>query len=191
MFMVINFKKNDSFLLLYKSTFFKYFKFETDSNDIQDIIIVKALNIKNRKKRITFIYDSTCDYIDNFYKNKNICGFKNCQCYVQRKNNNNLKNGCCRKCIYITDNGCVTKNLACKLFNCSEVYCRRKVIKFEDLRILKLLSLRQRLIIKADYFSLREDVLKNLYSYSIIYSTIRIVIRLLNNIVTLYRKENN
>ena len=50
MFMVINFKKNYLFLLLYKSIFFKYFKFETDSNDIQDIIIVKALNIKNRKK---------------------------------------------------------------------------------------------------------------------------------------------
>lgn len=83
--------------------------------------------------------------------------------------------------MYKTDKGCSTKNLACKLFNCSEVYCRIKTIKFEDLRILKVLSFRQRLLVKSDYFSLRKDVLKDLYSYSITYSTIRIVIRLIKN----------
>lgn len=169
------------FLPLYKSIFFRFCKFETKSKDLQDIIIVNALNIKNRKKRITYIYDSTCKYIDDFYNNENICGFKNCQCYVQKEKNNNLKYGCCRRCIYKSDDGCTTKNLACKLFNCREVYSRRKIITYNDLKVLKLLSLRQRFIVKSDFFSLREDVLNDLYPYSIIYSTIRIMVRLVKN----------
>ena len=181
--------KDFKYLTLYKSILFKFKKFETNSNNPQDIIIVNALNIKNRKKRITYIYDSTCKYIDDFYKNKNICGFKKCKCYTQR--HNNYINGCCRKCIYISSKGCTTNNLACKLFNCSEVYKRRKVIKYKDLKTLKVLSIRQRFIVKSDYFSKREDVLKDLYSYSIIYSTIRIIIRLIKNQIILYYKEKN
>lgn len=169
-------------LPLYKSIIYRFVKFQTDSDDIQDRIIVNALNIKNRKQRITYIYDSTCDLIDNA-NGENICGFKNCQCYVQRSTNNGKKYGCCRKCKYKTDTGCPSKNLACKLFNCSEVYCRRKVIKYNDLKVLKILSIRQRMIVKSDYFSLREDVLKDLYSYSIIWSTIRMLYRLFNNMI--------
>ena len=181
--MLLN-KNNYKFIPFYKSLLFRFTTFKTNSKDPQDIIIVNALNIKNRKKRITYLYDSTCKYIDDYYKNKNICGFKNCKCYK------NLKDGCCRKCIYKSDKGCTTKNLACKLFNCSEVYSRRKVITYNDLKTLKILTIRQRLIIKSDYFSTREDVLKDLYSYSIFYSTIRIVFRLTKNLIILHFKEN-
>lgn len=169
----------------YKSLLFRLCKFETNSNDIQDLIIVNALNIKNRKKRTTYIYDSACEYIDNYYKNENICGFKNCQCYIKQVKNNDLKYGCCRKCMYVSDKGCTTKNLACKLFNCSAVYCRRKTITYKDLKILKVLSLRQRLVVKSDYFCLREDVLKDLYSYSITYATLRLAIRIIKNFILL------
>jgi len=179
------------FLPLYKSILFRFCKFETNSNDVQNNIIINALNIKNRKKRITYIYDATCKFIDDFYNDKNICGFKDCQCYVQQEKNNNLKYGCCRKCLYKTDKGCPTKNLACKLFNCSEVYCRRKVITYKDLKTLKVLSLKQRIIVKSDYFSLREDILKDLYSYSIFYSTIRMIFRLIKNMVKMNKIENN
>ena len=48
--MLIN-KKNYIFLPIYKSILFKFCTFETEPNDNQDIIIVNALNIKNRKKR--------------------------------------------------------------------------------------------------------------------------------------------
>ena len=48
--------------LLYKKVFFK----ENSKYDIKDII--KALNIKKRKERLTFIYDKACEKIDNHYK---------------------------------------------------------------------------------------------------------------------------
>ena len=182
--MLIN-EKHYIFIPLYKSLLFRFCKFETNSKNIQDMIIINALNIKNRRKRITYIYDATCDYIDNFYKGKNICGFKNCQCYVQRARKEGLKNGCCRICLYQTENGCPSKNLACKLANCSEVYSRCKVITYKDLKTLKVLSFRQRYIIKSDYFSLREDVLKDLYAYGFIWSGLRMSIRIFKNIIVL------
>lgn len=166
---------------LYKSILYckTIFIVENKINEENIDYIINALNIKNRRKRIEYIYDQSCYFIDEKVKNTNICGFKNGKCYVQRKLNSEQCNGCCRKCIYQTKNGCSTKNLSCKLFNYSEVTSRYKVIRFNDLKILKILNLKNRFIIKSSYFSKREDVLNDLYSYSIIYSTFRIIYRLI------------
>ena len=91
--------------------------------------------------------------------------------------------------MYQTNKGCPTKNLSCKLFNCSEVTSRYNTIKYDDLKILKLLSLKNRIIIKSDYFSKREDVLKDLYAYTLSYSTLRILYRLIINYIKL--SKNN
>ena len=175
-------------IYIYKSSFFKFVKFQvTDEVSHEIRMIVKGLNIKNRKKRITFVYDEACKIIDDKHKCKDTCGFINDKCYMQRYIDNGLTYGCCRFCRYKSSKGCPTKNLSCKLFNCSEVTNRYEMVAFEDLKILKLLNKRQRFILKSDYFSLREDVLKDLYSYSIIYSTIRVVYRMIKN--TLYQKS--
>ena len=127
--------------------------------------------------------------IDNRNKNINICGFINNKCFVQRKNNSNNCNGCCRLCIYQSSNGCTTNNLTCKLFNCSEVKKRFEVDKFNDINLLKLLSLKNRIIVKNDYFSKREDVLRDLYCIGIIISCIRLIYRLVRNYI--YYLKNN
>lgn len=175
--------------ILYINTFFKVNN-KTNNKDIEYIIY--ALNIKKRKKRIEYIYNFACDLIDNKFKGINICGFKNGKCHVQQKTKKNC-NGCCRKCLYQSEHGCKTKNLACKLFNCSEVTSRYNVIKYEDLKILKLLSFKNQMIIKSDYFSKYEDVLKDLYSYSLTYSLFRMTYRLIKNyiIFSILNKKNN
>ena len=163
----------------YKSFFFRNCKFKLESNikesDLE--VIITALNIKNRKERITFVYDSACKKIDDYNMNKNICGFINGKCYTQRLNDK--INGCCRKCNHQSSKGCTTSNLTCKLFNCSEVCKRIKTIKYEDLKMLKCLSYQNRVILKHDYFSKREDVLKDLYLNSICLFTIRLIYRTL------------
>ncbi len=180
---------------LYKSIIYynTLFVVKNDINEKNIDYIISALNIKNRKKRIEYIYDQSCDLIDEKFENINICGFKNGKCYVQRKLKNDKCNGCCRKCLYQTENGCTTKNLSCKLFNCSEVTSRYNVIRYNDLKLLKLFSLKNKIIIKSDYFSKKDDVLKDLYSYSLIYSTFRIVYRLIRNYIYLNKiiKKNN
>lgn len=175
-------------LFFYKSFIFKktYFTVETNFEEVKPII--NALNIKKRKPRIIYIYDEACNQIDKHYQNKNICGFKNNKCYVQQKLQNGTINGCCRMCLYQSTKGCTTKNLTCKLFTCSEVEKRCKVIKFDDLKILNLLSFRNRMILKSDYFSKREDVIKDLYYGSILIWSVRIVIRLIINFYTLKYK---
>ena len=60
--------------------------------------------------------------------------------------------------------------------------------KYEDLKILKVLSIRQRFVVKSDYFSLREDVLKDLYCYTLTFAIIRIILRLFKNIIVRNRK---
>lgn len=127
--------------------------------------------------------------INENIKEPNICGFKNGKCHVQRKQKSGKCNGCCRKCLYQSTAGCTTKNLACKLFNCSEVTSRYSVTKYEDIEILKLLSIKNRLIVKSDYFSKEEDVLKDLYCYTLTYSTIRIVYRLFRNYIFLLKNK--
>ena len=176
---------------IYKSILYCNTLFVVKNNINNQMIdyIINALNIKNRKKRIVYIYDSSCELIDDNTKNINICGFKNNKCYVQRKIKNGKCNGCCRMCIYQTKDGCPTKNLACKLFNCSEVRKRYEVIEYKDLKLLKVLSLKNQIIIKSDYFSKREDVLKDLYSYTLTFSTLRIVYRLTKNFIKFNRKQ--
>ena len=175
-------------LFFYKSFIFKKMHFTVETNFEEVKPIINALNIKKRKERIIYIYDEACNQIDKHYQNKNICGFKNNKCYVQQKLQNGTINGCCRMCLYQSTKGCTTKNLTCKLFTCSEVEKRCKVIKFDDLKILNLLSFRNRMILKSDYFSKREDVIKDLYYGSILIWSVRIVIRLIINFYTLKHK---
>lgn len=183
-----NYKDYNKFLKkinIYKSILYYNTLFEVKNNINEKNIdyITNALNMKNRKKRIEYVYDQSCKLIDRKNQGINICGFENGKCWVQRKIKNGKCNGCCRKCIYQTSNGCSTKNLSCKLFNCTEVRSRYNVIRYNDLKLLRLLSKKNQIIIKSDYFSKREDVLKDLYSYSLIYSTFRIVYRLIRTYI--------
>ena len=46
---------------------------------------IEALNIKNKKQRIIYLYDTLCQQIDMFYVDKNPCDFKHDRCISQRK----------------------------------------------------------------------------------------------------------
>lgn len=159
-----NKKKLFKYMFLYRSFIFKFTKFETDSKDIELIKLIELLNIKNKYKRIYRIINDTCDYIDKYYNNKNICTFKNNTCICHRKQNLEYKNGCCRHCFHQSNKGCTTKNIACKMFYCS--YRKDKninVLTYKDLILLKILSPIELLILKSDYFRTIEEVSKDIY----------------------------
>ena len=179
-------KKFYNKLYLYKSFLFCNVNFTLQNKLDEDIdIIIEALNIKNKKERIEFIYDYVCNTIDKRYENKDICEFKDSKCLLQRVNKDNKSNGCCRLCLYQSNKGCTTKNMTCKFFYCSEIHKRYDMYKFDDFKILKCLSLRQRILLRHNFFSNREDVLKDLYIGSLIIGTIRMVYRLLRNSIAL------
>lgn len=179
-------------IILYKSILYINTEFQVKGCQVNDKIqqMINGLNIKNRYKRITYVYDTACSIIDSNTKGLNVCGFKNNKCYIQQKQNNGKCNGCCRLCKYQNSNGCSTKNLACKLFNCSEVKKRYKTVEYKDLDILKLLSLKNRLIVKSDYFATREDVLKDLYAFTLTYSILRVISRNIRNFISTTKNSN-
>ncbi len=168
----------------YKNFWYKNTEFKSDIKDRDLQAIIKALNIKKRNKRIEYIYDYAIQYIDEFYANKNICKFKNNKCLMQQGKDAKLSfNGCCRVCALQTKDGCKTQNLTCKLFFCDKVRKECKTLKFKDIKIFKLLSLRQRIMILDNYFATKEEFLIDLKSGLLIVFFIGLLKRIFRNAI--------
>ena len=176
-------------LFLYKSILYRNTRFIYDYPDNDLVPIVNALNIKNRYNRLTYIYDYCCGTLDEYYADKNYCDFCNNKCVRQQDPNCKFINGCCRLCIYQDSKGCKTSNLTCKLYYCSAIEDNYKTLKYEDFKILKLLSFRQRLISKDNFFTNRESFIKDLYFGSLVVFAIREAFRLIKNFAILKRKK--
>ena len=162
------------FLFIFK---YIHINYEVNTKDKEIKQIIKAISIKNRLERMEYIVEEGCNIIDNYYKDSPLCKFRNNKCECHRKKNLNYINGCCRYCKYQSSSGCTTKNVACKLFNCTYVdYNGKKKLEFKDIKLFKVLNLRQRYILSNTYFTTKEDVSKDLY-YGPIYSLIRFFIR--------------
>lgn len=170
-------------MFLYKTFLYNGVEFSIDSENKDVLNIVKALNIKNPFKRIEFIYDYSCKKLDDFYEGKNICAFKNNKCIVQQGQNCRYCNGCCRLCRFQSVKGCTTSNLSCKLFYCDKIQETNKTLKYKDLKILKLLNLRQKMIVNDNFFAHRKEFLLELKVSSITFWGIRMLIRILKNAI--------
>ncbi len=176
-----NYSELNKKLFLYKSIFYRKVKFVSNSDDENVRSIITALNIKKRYKRLEYIYDYCCNTIDKFYAGKNICGFLNGKCMLQQTPGCNLYDGCCRLCIHQEGKGCKTANLSCKFFFCNQVKSKNEIIRYRDLKILKMLSLRQSLMVKDNFFSTREEILMDLYYGSIILFGVRMSLRVIRD----------
>ena len=163
--------KNTKLLFIYRSFLFKNVEFKTKDNNLKPI--VKALNIKTRKKRIEYVYDEAIKYVNEYYLD-DLCKFENNQCVVQRNTGSDRINGCCRTCKLLGDKGCISVNLACKLIYCKTALGNLKELKIHNIPILKCLSLFQRIILKGAFFNTREEILKEL-NYGMFYSGFRYI----------------
>ena len=169
-------------LKIYKSFFYKKTSFKlNDSTSNEDLVpIIKALNIKDRDKRMEYVYDEVCSYIDRKMTSKDYCEFKNNRCIVQRKYNSPKFNGCCHTCIYQKNKTCTTSNISCKLFFCPTIKRKYKLLKAKNIDILKLYSLRQRILIHLDFYTSREEVLKDLKSRFFFLTLLKVIHRKTN-----------
>ena len=161
--------KNTKLIFLYRILRLTGFKFYTNNKEYKEI--VKALNIKDKRKRLEYIYDEAIRYVNKYYSD-DLCKFENDQCIAQRKNGGNEINGCCKKCHLVTDNGCPSVNLPCKLIYCKTAIGNMNLLKLNDIPIIKCLTLGQRMVLSSSFFNTKEDILKDLNN-GIIYSTFR------------------
>ena len=135
----------------------------------------KIINEKNIEKRYLLAHNFICDYLDDEFYGKNLCGFKNNICSRRQDMidkgiiRDTYENGCChgykegRDCEKLKDGRCTTRNIACKLFVCP--YLRKKGVHFSLNKIpyaRYLFNKRQKLYIITNHFIDQEIIVKGL-----------------------------
>lgn len=129
--------------------------------------IITAYNLKNKAKRLKYIYEKVCSNLDDLAKQNNYCDFKCNKCLVQR--NREAFNGCCGNCKYLGSNGCTIKSLTCKLYYCFKI---RKIKKCPHLLSFKLLRYYltpvQMYKLSFCFFETEDDTLKIISNHELI-----------------------
>lgn len=140
--------------------------------------LIHAMKIKNRKERITYIYDNACKTIDDYNAENHMdCTFKDGRCLEKEKGGK--VNGCCYRCKFQSSRGCPSKNLTCKFYFCSRFLREhKKPLTFEDFPEFKLLTKFQQEIVKTNAYCTRETFLKMLlldnFFVFYIFSTVKV-----------------
>ena len=144
--------------------------------------IDSVLDIEDKNKRLDYLYDLVCDYLDKEFKDKNICGF-NCGICKKRKAmiDKNIKkdtyvNGCCHSylhnndCVYLSDNKtCKTKNIGCKLFTCDYLKKQGYNYNLDDIYLTKyFFNIWQKYYIENATRKSKEEVIKGIKKRGII-----------------------
>lgn len=164
--------KSKRYKVLYKG---KLYDKESDNKVIRQVTqVAEALNIKDYKKRLSYVYDKACDLLDDDFYGKNVCEFKDNKCMYARTENTSC-DGCCRTrdgkrvCVYLKNHICSIRCLACKFHVCK--YVRKKGLRYKvnDLLVLKyLLNWKQKIIVYLNFFKKKEETVNDLFRNSII-----------------------
>ena len=150
----------------------------SNEQDVQDILqALKIQFLHSKVEKVTYIYDKTCEYLDNQFITKNLCQFENNKCIAKR--DYDLECGCCRhakdmsffslmtselvECEYLNDKRCIADCITCKLYTCPFLNKLGIKIKIKDLFLINnYFNFVQKLIIKTSPFTPKEKILKKL-----------------------------
>ena len=147
---------------------------KNNEQHIIDLICsIKVMLLPTPLKKYDYIYDKSCDYLDNEFQCKNICEFENDKCIAKR--NFNCTSGCCRhykslfsnklvQCKYLVNKRCTTKCLVCKMFTCSYIVKNKNIkYRFKDIFLVdKFFNPIQKIIILISFFTSKEKIIKRL-----------------------------
>ncbi len=137
-------------------------------------ILNKALEMTDKNIRISYLYDEMCNFLDDEFRKKDLCGFCNNLC-KRRKNlidrgikKENYANGCCysyskkENCKYLGEAGCTIKCLGCKLFTCFYLRKTEKVkYKIDSIPFAKyFFNARQKFYMENTFFTKKDIILK-------------------------------
>jgi hypothetical protein len=159
-----------------------YIIISNNSKYLNDFVAsIKAAYILDNSKRIDFIYDTICDFLDNDFKKNNYCDFQKDKCIACRLGvTEHERNGCCYSfevagffsmsmiknegpCRYLTDQGCSTRNISCKLVTCR--YLQENGVMYSPYKFLLIrcfLSIKQIDVITYNFFTTKEEILNKL-----------------------------
>ncbi len=152
---------------------------DLENENLKSLLIsLKAIFIKDKLERYTYLYNEACDFLDRKFEENNYCDFKDDICVAKRYcNSNRKKMGCCyhfdsRKifgklvlCEHLVNRRCDTKCISCKLVTCDYLN-----VKFKLKNIVYIdcfFNLIQKLIMKMSCFQTKEVILKRLMFWSL------------------------
>lgn len=137
-------------------------------------VVVNMAQIKGKRSRIEYIYDKSCEYLDNECRRLNYCDFKNDVCIAKRNpcRGKEKKMGCCyhvklfsfkesKMCEYLSKDGsCSAKCFACKLFTCDAIKEKYRIrdITYADC----FFNLLQKLVIRVSILTPRDKIISRL-----------------------------
>jgi hypothetical protein len=166
-------KYNNDTKLLFKYNNKLYDKPNSKLKEFNEYLeVIKVFNIKDRRARISYIYDYLCNYFDEDMKKNNYCEFKNDTCIANRLGYSVHKNnGCCynRKiglCPKLTDKGCSNPNPSCKIFMCEYLNKVKKIPNYDTKKIFLtncFFSLKEHAFFRRHYFITKEEYLKKYF----------------------------
>lgn len=149
---------------------------KNDNNQNDFILAINAIFYKNRYERYNYIYDTVCDYLDEFFYGKNLCDFKDNKCGEKRNTSSTW--GCCRHykikwlgpltkwvlCEHLKeDYTCGAKCLGCKLYTCDYLRSKGVIFRIKDILLLDaFFNPLQKLVIKCTVFTPKEKIIKRL-----------------------------
>ena len=137
----------------------------------------EALNLKGRKKRMTFLYDRACDIIDAYNEKNRISCRYNEDGICEDPKHQTRKNGCCCHCYLQSPTGCPTRNLSCKFYFCDHICKSFRPLTMGDIDLLWMFTWSEREIIKNNVFVKRETYINLLclgsYLLFCIYSVLK------------------
>ena len=139
------------------------------NKNIRDIITIKnAINLKNKKDRYLYIYDTVCSYLDQRIET-NYCKFIDDICIRDQLKNNNHKNGCCEclgrgKCKYLINSICTMNScIACKLFTCKTLNNMGIIENINDYVLIKyFFTTKQKDILRFSYWTPKDIIIDRL-----------------------------
>ena len=150
----------------------------SNEQDVQDILQTLKIQFLNSKaEKVNYIYDKTCEYLDNQFLSKNLCQFENNKCIAKR--NFDIDCGCCRhskdmsffsllssefvECEYLKDKHCTADCITCKLYTCPALNKLGIKIKIKDLFLINnYFNFIQKIIIRSSPYTPKEKILKKL-----------------------------
>lgn len=130
--------------------------------------VIEVFNIKDKKERISQIYDYLCNYFDEDMRKNNYCEFENGTCIANRLGYSvHRDNGCCYQykkglCKHLTKNGCSSPNPSCKIFMCEYLNKVKKVSNYDTRKVYLtkcLFSFKEHAFFRRQYFITKKEYL--------------------------------
>lgn len=139
---------------------------------------IEAVLIKDKRKRIEYIYDQVCKELDEKFEKNNYCDFKDDVCIGKRNCSEKVTMGCChrfkhpitmngelKECPYLVDKHCSTQCITCKLFTCDAIKVK---FKLKNIPLIEcFFNPIQKLIVKTNFFTKREKIIDRLVLFNI------------------------